>query len=489
MSQPDSKNTVNTVDTADTTVPTISVVIPCYNHGEFLDEAVQSVFGQSVQDFEILIVNDGSTDRATNALLADYARPKTRVIHCPENNGLPAARNTALKECVGEYICLLDADDSLERTYFSKALRVLEEDPSIAFVSHWLRTFGDEHWQWTPQRCDLNALLDLNTVNGAALVRRELLFEIGLFDEAMRDGCEDWELWIRMVQAGHRGIILPEVLFNYRRRADSMSRLMARSDIRQKHFRYLIEKHRESYALHFDDLLFRRDLAICDMKRQIHDLDKEAEEWFAPQMRRRQEEAIRLRHRVAQIDRRDAVARELKSAKDQVAEAIRSSTSARTECDRLRSLLEAEQCEREANSVQSKAEIARVKGLLATQLTKTEALMDEKSKELESLGSLLAANEKRANENHQNLSLEVESLTEKLGRESLEVHSLTERLAREAADQQELNLSRRQLIGLRAALDNANDALEAFYESASWKMTSPARRVFDGLRRLRRGRS
>ena len=152
--------------------PRVSVIIPCYNLGEFLDEAVQSVLAQTCQDFEILVVDDGSTEPATQDLLADYRRPKTQVIRAA-HDGLAAARNLGVARATGEFICALDADDRLEPTYLSKAVARLDADPSVTFVSSWLRTFGDEHWDWTPERCDLPTLLWEDTVLTAALVRRD----------------------------------------------------------------------------------------------------------------------------------------------------------------------------------------------------------------------------------------------------------------------------------------------------------------------------
>src|SRR5689334_7345810 len=138
--------------------PRVSVIIPCYNLGQYLDEAVNSVRAQSFNDWEIVIVNDGSTDPATNRLLADYRRPKTRVL-TTENRGLSAARNLAIAHATGAYICALDADDVLEPRYLERAVAHLEADPTLGFVSSWLETFGDEQWVWKQDRCDLPALL------------------------------------------------------------------------------------------------------------------------------------------------------------------------------------------------------------------------------------------------------------------------------------------------------------------------------------------
>src|SRR5262245_25793619 len=122
--------------------PKVSVVITCHNLGRYLDEAVDSVLAQSFQDFEIVVVDDGSTEDETRALLADYRRPRTRVIRI-DNRGLPGARNEGIRHTTGPYLCALDADDRLAPTYFEKAVAILDRDPSVAFVSHWLRTFGE----------------------------------------------------------------------------------------------------------------------------------------------------------------------------------------------------------------------------------------------------------------------------------------------------------------------------------------------------------
>jgi glycosyltransferase involved in cell wall biosynthesis len=275
--------------------PKITVVVTCFNLGRYLEEAVDSVFEQTLQDFEVLIVDDGSTDPYTRDLLSGWERPRTEVIEA-KHGGLPAARNVGIRRARGEYICALDADDRLDPSWLQEAAEVLDRDRRVTFVSHWFRTFGEEEWEWTPQRCDLVALLDRNTINGAALVRREALVEAGLFDEAMQEGCEDWDLWLTLVERGHRGVIIPRFLFQYRRRSDSMSWGMAERHLRL--FRRLIEKHEASYRSHLLELFQRRELAICDLRRQIQHLDEEYHGWFGPELARRRAEVVELRRKV-----------------------------------------------------------------------------------------------------------------------------------------------------------------------------------------------
>jgi glycosyltransferase involved in cell wall biosynthesis len=280
------------------TTPAVSVIIPCFNLGQYLEEAVDSVFAQTFEDFEIFIVDDGSTDKATRELLATYKRPRTCVLRT-ENRGLSAARNTGTANTTGKYICMLDADDRLDSQYMQMSVAVLDADPSIAFVSHWCRVFGDEAYDWKPDRCDFPTLLDVNTVNGAALVRRSALEAVGGFDESMRTGCEDWDLWITMVARGFNGRILPEILYYYRRRAGSMSHTMMQHDGHSRLYRFLVEKHANSYRAHLPALLYRRARDTATLQRHITDLTVEYHDLIGPELAKHRDDLTMAERRVS----------------------------------------------------------------------------------------------------------------------------------------------------------------------------------------------
>jgi GT2 family glycosyltransferase len=283
------------------TSPVVSVLVTCYNLGQYLDEAIDSVMAQTFQDFEILIVDDGSTDPSTVRLLAEYRRPRTRVFGI-DNRGLPGARNEAARHATGRYLCALDADDLLHHQWFEKAIRVLEDDRSLTFVSHWLRAFGAETWDWTPERCDVESLLTRNTVNGAALVRREAFESIGGYDESMTHGCEDWDLWLTMVERGYRGTIIPEVLFFYRRRLESMSQVMLRGETHLQLVERLIRKHEASFRQHLPELVMDKETAIQRVRRELHNLQIEDETWLTPTATRAREQLQFLRDKVERVN-------------------------------------------------------------------------------------------------------------------------------------------------------------------------------------------
>ena len=280
--------------------PRISVLMPCFNHGAFIAEAVDSVLAQTFQDFEINVVDDGSTEPATREALSRLAGPRTTVL-TTANRGLPAARNHAARHSSGEFYCAVDADDKLAPTWFEKAVGVLDDRPEVMFVSHWLETFGDERWTWTPERCDLVSLLARNAVNGAALVRREVFESVGGYDETMRDGCEDWDFWLRLVERGFHGLIIPEVLFYYRRRSDSMSRVMLEEQTYRRPLEVLVATHADAYRRHLAAVLVAKEAEVLHLTREIADLERDRLVTLEPALRRAREELEAISGKVSRV--------------------------------------------------------------------------------------------------------------------------------------------------------------------------------------------
>jgi hypothetical protein len=279
--------------------PRVSVIVPCYNLGQYLDEAVGSVLAQTYQDFEIIVVDDGSTDPATVAFLADYRPSRTRLIRIA-HGGLAAARNAGLAHATGEFLCALDADDRLAPTFLETTVRALDADPAAAFASCWLRAFGDEQWEWRPERCDLPALLSENTVLTAALVRCGAVAAVGGYDAAMPvQGDEDWDLWLSLLERGDRGIIIPEVLFAYRRRAGSMSTICWHGTGHLPLAAYRLAKHADTYRAHLRDVLLRQDAETAALLRRNDELERQIATDLEPSVALRRDELAALRSRFA----------------------------------------------------------------------------------------------------------------------------------------------------------------------------------------------
>jgi len=280
--------------------PRISVLMPCFNHGAFIGEAIDSVLAQTFHDFEIIVVDDGSTDLLTKDTLSKLTTPRTTVLKT-SNQGLPAARNHAARQASGGLFCALDADDKLAPTWFEKAVSLLDARPDVSFVSHWLETFGDEHWTWKPEHCDLPALLARNTVNGAAVVRRQAFEAVGGYDASMREGCEDWDFWLRLVERGFEGAIVPEVLFYYRRRSDSMSREMLDDERYRRPLDTLIAKHEHAYRVHLPAILVAKEAEAQHLIREIATIERDRVLALEPALFRAREELAAVADKVERV--------------------------------------------------------------------------------------------------------------------------------------------------------------------------------------------
>ncbi len=237
--------------------PKVSVIVTCYNLGKYLEEAINSVLNQTFQDIEIIIVNDGSTDKLTNELLADYKKPKTRVIST-KNRGLAAARNRGVRDSAGEYVCCLDADDAYEPLCFEKCCEMLDADQSSGFVAFWYRLFGAEEGEVREESVKLEDFLVTNRACGASMFRRKAFDRINGYDASFK-GYEDWDFWLSMLEGGYHGAIIKEVLFNYRIRPESMVHSCDKPEATAALRKKIVEKHAASYISHAIRVICRKD--------------------------------------------------------------------------------------------------------------------------------------------------------------------------------------------------------------------------------------
>jgi glycosyltransferase involved in cell wall biosynthesis len=185
--------------------PAVSVIVPTYNQALYITEALQSVLDQTFPDFELIVVDDGSTDE-TPEILAGYHDPRIRVVRQP-NAGLSAARNTGLRESSAPLITLLDSDDYFFPDKLAVLSAYLDNHPEIGLVSGGTQIVDQKGRPLrqvikTPRNVDLFGLLSGNPFTPSAVMfRREWCERVGAFDETLR-ACEDWDLWLRMAYKG-----------------------------------------------------------------------------------------------------------------------------------------------------------------------------------------------------------------------------------------------------------------------------------------------
>lgn len=224
--------------------PRVSIVIPCYNQGQFVEAALVSVFEQEFESWEVVIVDDGSTDPETVAVLAGLDLPRVRIIR-QGNAGLPAARNAGIRASRGEYIVPLDADDELLPDYLSRMVETLDAAPDAAFAHCWAELFGDVNWVWATRPYNPYTELLSNSVLQTAMMRRAAWDEVGGYDETMTVGNEDWDMWLRYQVAGWGNRQIREPLYRYRKQGISMS--VANEAAFEEGRRRIVDRHPTLY--------------------------------------------------------------------------------------------------------------------------------------------------------------------------------------------------------------------------------------------------
>jgi len=230
-------------------MPKVSVIIPCYNQGQYVDEAVDSVLGQTFQDFEIIIVNDGSTDEYTNEKLKNYNKPKTRIIHTT-NQGLAAARNNGIKASCGEYILPLDADDRIGIEYLEKTVEILDSNNNIGIVYCEAEYFGEKTGKWHIPDFSIEKILSENLIFCSAFFRRNDYDKTIGYNSNMLYGWEDWDFWLTLIEHGIDVHKINITCFFYRIKQNSMTKNI---DVRIRNFLYgkIYENHNKLYQKHF----------------------------------------------------------------------------------------------------------------------------------------------------------------------------------------------------------------------------------------------
>jgi glycosyltransferase involved in cell wall biosynthesis len=234
--------------------PLLTVVLPFYNMGRYLEAAIRSVVASTCRHMEIIVVNDGSTEEQSLKVLSDLSRQYNFLVVNKKNEGLALARNTGGLIAKGELLAFLDPDDTVEPEYYQKAIQVLSAYDNIAFVGCWGRYFGNSEKIWPAFNPEPPYLLTHNSINSSALIfRKECFLKAGLNDAAMIYGMEDYDCVINMVKNGFQGVVLPEPLWNYRVRKTSMSRAFT-SNKQLYLYRLISEKHAAFYAKFASDI-------------------------------------------------------------------------------------------------------------------------------------------------------------------------------------------------------------------------------------------
>lgn len=199
----------------------ISIIVPCYNQSQFLDECLQSVLNQTYINWECLIINDGSpdnTDEVANKWLQKDSRFK---YYLKENGGLSSARNYGISKALGSWILPLDNDDYISSDYLTLASKHFQNE-NLKVIYCNAENFGALQSPLELTDFSLEQLAKKNIIFCTAFFRKVDWNAVGGYDENLKAGLEDWEFWINILKNGGSVLKLSEVCFFYRIKENSM---------------------------------------------------------------------------------------------------------------------------------------------------------------------------------------------------------------------------------------------------------------------------
>lgn len=253
----------------------LSVVIPCYNQGEYLLDALSSV--QSCLDpvYEIIIVNDGSNDPLTINLLS-YLNDQGYIILDQENQGLARARNNGIAKAAGRYILPLDADNKIRPEYILKGIEILDRSPDVGVVYGKPEWFGEAGRVWNlPEKFDAGLLVSGNYIDACTVYRKSLWEACGGYDPNMPvPGWEDWDLWLSAIERGWKFHYIPEALFDYRVRESSMGTACGLPENRSRLMKYVCTKHASLYRANFAEMIGVREFQLVNLQASCENLTR-----------------------------------------------------------------------------------------------------------------------------------------------------------------------------------------------------------------------
>lgn len=239
--------------------PKISVIVPCYNQAQYLDECLQSVLDQTYPNWECIIVNDGSPDN-TEEVALEWTKKDSRFQYISkQNGGLSSARNAGIAEANGDWILPLDCDDKIGTRYLEYAQKEFDKGYSIIYCD--AEKFGHQNGKWILPPFSLKNLAKTNIIFCTFFFKKEDYKKIGGYDENMKVGLEDWEFVIHLAKQGKDVLKLDYTGFFYRTKESSM---IAGISVANKIpvFKYIESKHLDFFHEHLGCIHLLNDKAI-----------------------------------------------------------------------------------------------------------------------------------------------------------------------------------------------------------------------------------
>jgi len=231
--------------------PLVSIVIPCYNCEKTIVDAVSSALSQSYSNIEVIVSNDGSTDRS-DVLVKEMIESDSRLSsYSQQNKGPSAARNLGLSYAKGQFILFLDGDDKLKETFVELGIELFTSNPNLTLVYSNMEYFEREKGLCPLPEFNMRTFLRSNCIPAFALVRTEQLRIINGFDESI-SLCEDWECWMHLLKQFNGKVYrIEEPQYYYRKKYSNDSIMDVNKDNQEKLkeiLLYVFVKHQKLYS-------------------------------------------------------------------------------------------------------------------------------------------------------------------------------------------------------------------------------------------------
>lgn len=225
----------------------VSVIMPCYNDGQYIEEAIETIRNQTYLNWELIIIDDGSDDEKTINIINNIKDERIKILHT--NHLRPAgARNFGISQAHGKYILPVDSDDKIEPSYIEKAVNIIESEEQIGVVYCEADLFGEKSGKWELPSYSFEKMILDNIVFVTALFYREDWEKVGGFNTQMLAGMEDYDFWLAVLALDREIYQIPEILFHYRIKPVSRTTgFQSNYKQVQETYRQIYNNHREFY--------------------------------------------------------------------------------------------------------------------------------------------------------------------------------------------------------------------------------------------------
>jgi glycosyltransferase involved in cell wall biosynthesis len=233
--------------------PKVSIVIPCYNDDQYIEQSVQSALNQTYPNIEIIVVDDGSNTKTKEVL--KKIEPKITQLITQENQGQSTARNVGIKASKGDFILVLDSDDYFEASFCKEAVAILQNSDEVKIVTCQSMLLYSDNTKslYIPKGGNIKNFMYANCALGTSMFKKNDWASVSGYDQSMRAGFEDWEFFIRLLSSEGTAFVIQKPLYTYRKR--EISTTAKANKVQYDLLYYIFTKHSKLYQSDFDSFI------------------------------------------------------------------------------------------------------------------------------------------------------------------------------------------------------------------------------------------